>query len=491
MTDVQFALLWPEFLVAGLAILVLVADLFIRPARSNALLATASVVGIVAVLAFSLWYLWGVDDALFDGLLRIDAYALFFKALFLVIGGFIVLASFHFVGRYLSHPGEYYAIVLASVLAMMLLAASGELLTAYLSLELLSFSLYVLAGFARHDPRSNEAALKYILLGAFSSGLLLYGIVLLYGALGTTHFSGMATALQGMDGTSGRLLLGMAFLVAGLGFKLAAVPFHMWAPDVYEGAPLPVTAYIAVGSKAAAFALVLRLFSEGLLPAADQWGPLIAGLAALTMVFGNLVALVQRNIKRMLAYSSVGQVGYLLMGVAALSPLASNGLVLHLVGYAVTNLAAFTAIIAFYNVSARDEIRDFAGLADRSPFLAAALTVALFSLAGLPFFAGFTTKFYLFSAVANEGYLWLAGVAMAASVVSLYYYLMVVRQMYIEPAADAAPVRTPPLLLGTLGALVVAVVVIGVYPAPLVEAIEAASRVVLPGGSIAGVVGGP
>ena len=230
--------------------------------------------------------------------------------------------------------------------------------------------------------------------------------------------------------------MGLALVVAGLGFKLAAVPFHMWAPDVYQGAPLPITAYIAVGSKAAAFALVLRLFYEGLAPAYEQWQMLIAGMAALTMVFGNVVAIVQTNVKRMLAYSSVGQVGFLLMGVAALSPLASNGLMVHLLGYSMTNFAVFFAITAFYNATGKDEIPDFAGLAGRSPFLAAAITVGLFSLAGLPFLAGFVTKFYLFSAAAAEGLLWLAGVAMVASLISLYYYLNLIRQMYIEKAPE-------------------------------------------------------
>ena len=479
MTDVRFELLWPEFLVAGLAFVIFTADLFLPRSQKN-WLALISVVGLVAILAFSLWFLWDKDDTLFDGIIRVDNYALFFKALFLVLGVVVILASVDFVGRYLTHPGEYYAIILVSVLAMMLLAASGELLTAYISLELLSFSLYILAGYARDDPKSNEAGVKYILLGAFSSALLLYGISLLYGALGTTRFAEMATVLQGIEGVDGRLLLGLAFLVAGLGFKLAAVPFHMWAPDVYEGAPLPVTAYIAVGSKAAAFALVLRLFAEGLFPAADQWRIIVAVLAAVTMTLGNLVALAQRNIKRMLAYSSIGQVGYLLMGIAALSILSSNGLMLHLVGYAVTTMAAFTAIIAFYNLTGKDEIPDFAGLADRSPFLAASLAVAFFSLAGLPFFAGFTTKFYLFTAAAQGGFLWLSGLAATASLISLYYYLMVIKQMYIQPAEDTTPLRVPPLMVGTLGVLVLGIIFVGIYPGPLVDAIEVASKTILP-----------
>ena len=487
-SDVQFGLLWPEFLVAGLAFLVFTAD-FLLPSNRKNWLAGISVVGLAAILAFTVPYLWGVEDTLFDGIVRVDEYALLFKVVFLLVGITVILCSVDFVRRHLTHPGEYYAIILVSVLAMMLLGAAGELLTAYISLELLSFSLYILAGFARRDPKSNEAGVKYILLGAFSSALLLFGISLLYGSLGETRFTEMAEALQGTEGVNGRLLLGLAFLVAGLGFKLAVVPFHMWAPDVYEGAPLPVTAYIAVGSKAAAFALVLRLFAEGLLPVADQWRTIMAALAAVTMMTGNLVALAQSNIKRMLAYSSIGQVGYLLMGIAALSVLASTGLVLHLVGYAVTSFAAFLAIIAFYNQTGRDDIPAYAGLADRSPLVAASLTVALFSLAGLPFFAGFTTKFYLFTAAAEGGYLWLAGLAATASLISLYYYLMVIKQMYIHPAEDPAPLRVPLLTKGVLAVLVLAIIFIGVYPGPLVDAIDAASRSLLPAAALA--AGGP
>jgi NADH-quinone oxidoreductase subunit N len=484
--SVDFGLLWPEFAVTVLAFLVLTADFFLPPSRKD-WLAVISVAGLLVVAALTVPLLWNTQEELFGGIVRIDRYAVFFKLLFLGIGVFVILASVEYVRKRLDHPGEYYAIVLFSVLAMMLLAMAGELLTAYISLELLSFSLYILAGYAREEPKSNEAGVKYILLGAFSSALLLYGISLLYGALGTTSFAGMAEALEGIEGVNGRLLLGMAFLVAGLGFKLAAAPFHMWAPDVYEGAPLPITAYIAVGSKAAAFALVLRLFSEGFLPAADQWRVILAVMAALTMTVGNLVALTQSNIKRMLAYSSVGQVGYLLMGVAALSPLASAGLLLHLVGYSVTNMAAFTAITAFHNQEGKEEISDLAGLGARSPFLAAVLTLSFFSLAGLPFFAGFTTKFYLFAATAAQGLLWLAGLAMLASLISLYYYLMVIKQMYIGSADGATPVRVPVLMRGSLVLLVLAIIVIGVYPAPLVDAIWAATAV-LPLSSVGFVV---
>ena len=432
----NFMLFLPEFLLAGLAFGVLGIDLFLSRER-KIYLPWITLVGLVVVLVVSLRYMWGRDTDLYDGLFLVDNFSLFFKGFFLVLGALVVLVSVDYVKKHLSHPGEYYGILLFSILGMMLMTAAGELLTAYISLELLSFSLYVLVSHGRNNPKSNEAGIKYILLGAFASALLLYGISQVYGMLGTTTVLGdrERSLLSGQSGPlNPALLVGLALIVAGLGFKVAAVPFHMWAPDVYEGAPTPITAYLAVGSKAAAFALILRLFSQAFLPAIDDWQIILVVLAALTMTVGNLVALAQDNIKRMLAYSSIGHVGYLLLGVAALSPLASDGVIFHLAGYGVTNLAAFLCVIIFYNATNREDIAGFAGLADRAPYLAMALTVALFSLAGLPFFAGFTTKFYLFTAAAEGGLLWLVGLAIVNSLISLYYYLMVIKQMYMVPA---------------------------------------------------------
>ena len=346
---------------------------------------------------------------------------------------------------------------------------------------------YVLVAYDRYNAKSNEGATKYILLGAFSSALLLFGISQVYGLLGTTRFDEISSALSSADALSPGLILGIALIIAGLGFKVAAVPFHMWAPDAYEGAPIPITAHLAVGSKAAAFALVLRLFAEAFMPIVEQWQILLIGLAVITMLLGNLVALAQRNLKRLLAYSSVGQVGYLLMGVAALaatgsggvslelSHLASNGIMLHLVAYAVTNMAAFLCLAAIYNITGRDDIVGMAGVARRAPLVGLVFAVSLFSLAGLPIFVGFTSKFYLFNAAAAQGLLWVAGIAIFSSLISLYYYLQVVRQLYIEPAEDAAPIPVPRLTLGVLGALFAGIVGLGVYPAPLMEAVQYAS----------------
>ena len=480
----NFLLLLPEFIVTGLAFVVLTLDLFL-PERRKWVLPFVAVAGLAVALVVSLLQLWGVNDSLYDGIIRIDGYALFFKAFFIALGGVVILVSVDFVRRNLEHPGEYYGILLFTVVAMMLLAASGEMLTAYISLELLSFGLYVLVAYDRYNPKSNEGATKYILLGAFSSALLLFGISQVYGLLGTTRFDEISRALASVDALSPGLILGIALIVAGLGFKVAAVPFHMWAPDAYEGAPIPITAHLAVGSKAAAFALVLRLFAEAFMPIVEQWQVLLIALAVITMLLGNLVALAQRNLKRLLAYSSVGQVGYLLMGVAALaamgdgsvelSHLASNGIMLHLVAYAVTNMAAFLCLAAVFNITGRDDIAGMAGVARRAPLVGMVFAVSLFSLAGLPIFVGFTSKFYLFNAAAAQGLLWVAGVAIFASLISLYYYLMVVRQLYIEPAGDDSRIPVPRLTLGVLGALFAGMIVLGVYPAPLMRAVQHAS----------------
>ncbi len=526
LTD-NLELLTPEFALAGLAFLVFVADLFLPETRKN-LLGWTSIVGLIALIVVSIFMVWDHDESLYNGLLAIDDFSLWFKVLFMGIGVFIILSSMDFVNEHLDHKGEFYGLVLFSILGMNIMAQARELLTAYIALELLSFSLYVLAAYSRNSPKSNEGGLKYIIVGAFSSAILLYGVSMVYGVLGVTKFAHIAAGLSFASEVSPSLWVGMALILVGLGFKVAAVPFHMWAPDVYEGAPYPITAYLSIGSKAAAFALVLRLVAEGFVPVADrweQWQLVLAVLAAVTMMVGNLVALAQRNLKRLLAYSSIGHSGFLLAGIAALSldsSLPSNGVMLYLVGYSVTNFVVFGGFISFFNMTGKEMMTDLAGLGGTQPFLAASIAIGMFSLAGLPIFAGFAIKFYLFTAIADEGLLWLAGLAVFASLVSLYYYLQVIRQMYIEPAegepayghgygyehvdaehgdgehehgdsGDPAPRygatlfetfpalgRRPSLtILAVLGAGLLAVFWIGVYPAPLIDTIEAASRAIM------------
>ena len=469
--NVDYSLFLPEFILAGAALLVIAVDLFLPDERKH-WIPLLSLAGIVAA-GGSAFTLIGESEILYGGLFHVDGFSTFFKFFLLAVAAFMVIASADYVKQNLSGHGEFYGILLFSVLAMMTMVSAGELLTAYIALELFSFSLYVLAGYAVHRRRSIEAGVKYILIGAFSSALLLYGLSLVYGATGTTVFAEIAVALTG--GVSPAFLAGLALVIVGFGFKITAAPFHMWAPDVYEGAPTPVTAYLAVASKAVAFALMLRLFAVAFAPAIDDWRGVLAAMAVLTMALGNLVAIAQTNIKRMLAYSSIGQAGYLLMGIVALSPQASNGLIFHLVGYSATNFAAFTAVIAYQNLTGRVMIEGYAGLGKRQPFLALAISAAFFSLAGLPIFSGFTTKFFLFTAVAQEGLLWLVIIAATASLVSLYYYLMVIKRMYLNEPDDPEPLPLDLPLRGALLGLLTAVVLFGVYPGPLIRLIEHAT----------------
>ena len=308
--------------------------------------------------------------------------------------------------------------------------------------------------------------------------MLLYGLSLIYGTTGTTTYDAIAVALEsGVVGTPA-FLLGLAFLVAGLGFKASAVPFHMWTPDAYEGAPLPITAYISATSKAATFALMLALFGTALEPAKADWQWMLASLAVATMVVGNLIAIQQTNIKRLLAYSSIGQVGFMLMAITTVSEASGTALLLHLGGYLITNLAVFIAVIAFYNRTGSEEIEDFRGLAETQPYLALVITTALFSLSGMPLLAGFVTKFVLFQAAAEEGFLWLATVAVIMSTVSLYYYLKVIRQMYVvEPADGDSRWRLSPIAYATTGVLFVGIFVVGLWARPIFEAADGASAI--------------
>lgn len=500
--DLEYELIIPELIMAILATIIVAGALVFRQIRQEVWgYATAAALFIIAV-ATALAY-WNTNDD-FANILAVDHFTVLFRVFFLGIALFTVLAAVQFAGDRLKNHAEFYGLIVFATLGMMLLAASRELLTAYLSLELLSFSFYILVGFNKLNPFSNEGSLKYMLLGAFSSALMLYGISLIYGVTGSTLYSSIepdAAAQAGRniadqlanfagaadpnaadpDAVRPGLLIGLVLITAGLGFKVSAVPFHQWTPDAYQGAPLPITAFLSAGGKAAAFAFFVRLFSEALLPAADEWAWFVAILAAVTMIVGNLMALQQTNLKRLMAYSSISQVGYLLVGIVALnadtltqSQDAATALVLHLIGYVATNIAVFAAVIAFYNRTGRDDIIDVRGLAERQPFLAFAIAAALFSLAGMPLFAGFATKFIIFQVAFSNGYLWLGAVGVTASFVSLYYYLMVIKQMYLyQPEGDDRsrfPISRP--LQGALIVLIAGVLFIGLYPTPLLDLVD-------------------
>lgn len=472
--DFDYSLLIPEYVLVAWGFLVIGVALFFPQIRKEAL-AYLAAFGALVALVISLFY---IDmDKSFGSLFHVDNYTTFFRVLLTGIAAAICIASAQFVRRRLSSEGEYYGLILLGTAGGIGMAGATEMLTAWISLEFLSFTLYILVSYAKRELRSTEAGLKYVLLGAFSTALFLYGLSLIYGVTGNTTYEGIAAALSGPAGDLDfAVLLGLVFVVAGLGFKVSAVPFQVWAPDVYEGAPLPITAYVSTTSKAAGFALFLRFFMQGFLPVVDDWRWLVATISAATMIFANLVALQQHNLKRLLAYSSIGQVGFLLMGIAAATPDASTMLLVHLAGYMITNLAVFLAFIAYFNVVGGDEIADMAGLAERQPLLAMTMVVALFSLAGMPIFVGFATKFLLFQAAAQAGLLWLSAIAVVASLVSLYYYLLVMRQMYMVEPPTPGRVRVPPLLTGTIVALMVAVIALGIYPTPLLQVADNASR---------------
>ncbi|MBE3580691.1 MAG: NADH-quinone oxidoreductase subunit N [Thermoanaerobacteraceae bacterium] len=457
-------LLSVELLTAALGLGLLVLGLLVpgQEKRGLAYLTTAGLIGIAAVA----WALREAQGVVLNGYI-IDPLGTYFKILFLAAAVLTCIASFDYIGRLRRGEGEFYALLVLATLGMMLLASAGELITLYLGLELMTISLCILVTYKKGDMKSAEAGIKYIILGALSSAVLLYGLSLIYGATGSTVIGDIGSVIA-REGVKPLLGVGIIFVLAGFAFKMAAVPFHMWAPDVYEGAPTPVTGFLSVASKAAGFAAFLRIFFGALPATHGLWAELIVALSVLSMVIGNLVAIPQKNIKRLLAYSSISQAGYLLLGVVAFSVLGVGAILYHSMLYVFANMAAFMAATAFYNEEGSDEIADYAGLARRSPLLAAVLLFALLSLAGIPPLAGFVSKFYLFMAVIGRGYIWLAILAVLMSMVSVYYYLQVAKAMYFgEPPAGSASVRVP---LGMQVALMVCLAVLfffGLYPTPL------------------------
>lgn len=404
----------------------------------------------------------GQGGQAFLGTFVLDTLALFFKGTFLIAAALVLLASLDYVRRQGIPEGEFYGLVLFATAGLMLMASARELITIYIALETATISFILLSGFNRRDLKSNEASLKYILLNATASATLLYGMALLYGLTGSTYLDGIARGLTTINPVT---IMGLVLVTAGLGFKVAAVPFHMWVPDVYEGAPTPITAFLSVGSKAAGFVLAVRVFTVAFTgPTLAVWPDLIAVLSALTMTLGNVVAMRQDNIKRLLAYSSITQAGYVLMGVAAASSGATSALAFFLLAYTFTNLGAFIVIIAFFNQVGSDEISAYSGLSRRAPLMALVLALCVLSLAGIPPMVGFAGKVYLFWSVFQEQRLWwLVLIGLLNSAASIFYYLRVVRAMYTGEPADGGPVVAAgparvAMLLATAGMLVLGVV---------------------------------
>ena len=469
----DFYYILPEIVLTAGALLVLVADVLL-PRGSRALAWVAMLV--LAATLVSLVPFRHAHVEVAHGLLAVDQFALYFKVVFLVAAGMTVMMSARYLEIEGASPGEYYFLILCATLGMMIMAGGIDLITIFVGLETMAVSFYVLVGFIKPNQRSNEAAVKYFLLGAFSLGILLYGMSLLYGLSGTTNLRVMAAVFAGQE-RDPRLVLAVILVVAGIGFKIAAVPFHMWAPDVYEGAPTPVTAFLSVGSKAASFAMLLRIFLEGLPAMSTDWRLLFEVLSIVTMTVGNLAALTQTNLKRMLAYSSIAHAGYLLIGVVAGTPRGVSAMLIYLLIYSFMQLGAFAVIIMMHRRDVvGDEIKDFSGLSFRHPYAAFAMLMFMLSLGGIPPTAGFMGKFWLFSAAIEAKYYWLAVIGVLNSAISLYYYVRIVVFMYLKKETIGSTPVTSPTLAVALGVAVFGTILLGVYPRLLFELADLSAR---------------
>lgn len=474
---VDWAVAAQPALMFGLGMLLLLIDLFVENKRVVGGLALAAVLATAGVGAA----LWGRSGTTFSDMLVLDSYALTFNTIFLVVTALTILLSLEYLPRQDIERGEYYVLLLFATGGMMLLAQGADLIVLFLGLELLSITLYVLVGFAYPRLSSEEGAMKYLLVGAFAAGFLVFGIALTFGATGESNLLKISAFLSRQTLAAENhtlLLIGAAMVIVGFGYKIAMAPFHMWTPDVYEGAPTPVTAFMSVGTKAAGFAALTRFLQVALPTEQATWVPILAALAGLTMIWGNLTAVTQSNIKRMLAYSSIGHAGYLLMGTLAVggpgqSISGVQGLLFYLLAYALTNLGAFAVLIALERQGeAAWSLESFAGLWQRRPWLAAAMAVCMLSLAGFPPTAGFWGKLYVFTAAWQAGLAWLTVVGVITSAIAAFFYLRIIATMFMrESEQDVAAYPGSGLNLG-LALATAAVLVLGLVPAPLIDVVQ-------------------
>ncbi|MFN2569761.1 MAG: NADH-quinone oxidoreductase subunit N [Candidatus Dormibacteria bacterium] len=479
--------LLPELILAGAFLVLMLLDLVTPPTR-RALLAAFSVVALLTALAFTVWGWFDAEHArtVYSGSFAYDRFGLFINGILLISAALVVVMSPQYLNRRGLHHGEYYALILASTVGMMLLAGAASLMVIFLAIELLSISLYILSGFARTEERSQEAALKYFLLGSFASAFLLFGMALIYGETGHTQLEQIALAIHTSPNADPMILIGVVLLLVGFAFKVSAAPFHAWTPDVYQGAPTSVTAFMSVATKVAAFASLIRVFTYTLPDIYSRWAAVVTLVAIASMVVGNLAALTQTSLKRMLAYSGIAQAGYILIGVAVLStragdngtlvidPLGTVGSLYYLAAYTVTNLGAFAVITVMAGRGEdMDSYSSLRGLGFRRPYVAAAMVLFLLSLAGFPPTAGFVGKLLVFRAAVNAGQIQLALWGVATSAVAAFYYQRVGLLMYTRPAAGEEPYQWSRTTLSgglviaatSAGTLILGIAVVWVYAA--------------------------
>jgi proton-translocating NADH-quinone oxidoreductase chain N len=472
-------LLSPELLLALTGLLVMALDAIQLGREEKRWLPYVTLAGLAASLIATIT-LWGCDTRVLF-VLSCDPFALVVKAVALVAVGLVVLMSDVYIRTHSRFQGEFYALLLFATMAISLLGGATNLVMIFLAFDFLSIASYLLTGFLRGDQRSAEAGMKYFLYGAALSAVMLYGMSWFYGLTGSTDLDAIASGLLEMGGPVRLVALpALILMAAGFAFKIGAVPFHQWAPDAYEGAPTPVTAFLSVGPKVAGFAVIMRVFMTlvpgGFVDLTMDWRSLLMATAVVTMTVGNLVALWQTNIKRLLAYSSIAQAGYVLIGVAAASPRGVTAVFLYLAAYVLTNLGAFAAVITFSNQTGSYTIDDYAGLSQRAPAVALVLIVCLLSLTGIPPTAGFIGKLWLFSAAIEGGLTWLAVIGVINGVISLSYYWKIMRAIYFAEPSSEEPLPTSAALNVALGVAIAGVLLIGVFPAPVLSFIEAAAQ---------------
>ena len=465
---IDWSLVSLEVLISIVLVSLVVVDIALPKNTSKDWIGILSFIALLGLIIF--WATQGsLNGTTFNGMFVMDSLAWFFKGLFLIAMVFVFAMTQEFFKSLGERRNEFYLLLWLALIGMCLVASSADFLLMFISIEILTISLYVMTAYLKSDKLSIEAGMKYLILGALASGFFLYGISFLYGTTHSTHFN-VIQAFVSTHAMAPVTLFAMILIFAAVGFKIAAVPFHMWVADVYQGAPTPVTALLSVGSKAAGFIVLIRLFFGVFGAWHLEWSLLLAVLSAVTMTYGNLVAMFQTNIKRLLGYSSISHAGYLLMGAAAGTALGASGMNFYLLGYLFTNLAAFLVIIVFSIAAKSDEIADYAGLSQRSSLLACTMLLALVSLAGMPPLAGFFGKFILLMAVIKSGYLWLALIAGVNIVISLYYYLMVAKRIYVDPPRSLSPIAIPVGIQLLLGLAILGIVVIGLFQGPFLDA---------------------
>lgn len=458
------------------ALLILAIDFFTKDGSRKGL-ACLSIIGLVIAIIMAAAIPSGQA---FFGTYAADDYGKLFNIIFLAAAILTILASVDFAELKLKHKGEFYGLILMSTVGMMFLSGAVELITLYVALELATIPLYILAAYLKKDLKSTEAGLKYVIIGGASSGILLFGLSILYGLSGTTFLSHIRNWDLSQADLAPGLIFAIIMFIAGFGFKLAAAPFHMWAPDVYEGAPTPVTAYLSVASKAAGLVAFVRIFFGPMAIAKNDWVTILEIVAVLALVIGNFVALLQTNIKRMLAYSSIAQIGYVFVALSAVNGYSIVGMMIFLIAYLFANIGAFMVAIGFSNITGSDEINSYAGMIRRSPLASITMAIFMLSLIGIPPTAGFLGKYWLFAAAVKGQIYWLVVVAVLTSVVSLFYYINVVRKMFFHRSEDESRIYYGPRLGLGIAASAIIVILVSIIPAPFFEWASRAARVFFP-----------